>query len=180
MDKLEKERTKSALRKGLGILLCAAALAGCAGLHRKPPSTLDDFPLRRFDRVDAQLYRSGQPSREQLRELSARYGIRTVLKLNAGSDDAPPEVKVLHFPLNVLLAPQQAELEAILTAIEKSPKPLLVHCTHGEDRTGLIVALYRLRRGTAETVAYADMLQHGFHPYYGVKNAWQRRAEWLH
>ena len=157
-----------------------ALASGCAIFSPTPPdiSRLDGFPLRRFDRVDAVLYRSGQPSREQLRELQQRYGIRTVLKLNSGAEPAPEGVTVIDHPLNVMKEPSQQELQAILDAIEHSPKPVLVHCTHGEDRTGLVVALYRLRHGTATDTAYTDMMRHGFHPYAGVFAAWLHSAGW--
>lgn len=162
------------------LLLLAAAGGGCAYSVATPPDVrrLDGFPLRRFDRVDAAIYRSGQPTSQQLQELSQRYGIRTVLKLNHGPEVVPAGVTIIHRPLSVMTEPSPAELQEILDTIESSPKPLLVHCTHGEDRTGLIVALYRLRRGLPVELAYADMLRHGFHQYPGVFAAWLRRAGW--
>lgn len=153
---------------------------GCAAVYPTPPPAvpLDGFPLRRFDRVDEGVYRSGQPSGEQLRELYERYGIRAVLKLNGGADAVPPGVSVLHRPLSVMSEPDPAALRSILDELEATPKPVLVHCTHGEDRTGLVVALYRMRRGVPAEVAYADMVRHGFHPYPGVWRAWLRSAGW--
>lgn len=177
-------RFMTALLRGISfglLLLSGAALPGCATMYPTPPPsvTLDSFPLRRFDRVEERVYRSGQPSREQLRALTAHYGIRTVIKLNAGKDEAPPGVMVLHFPLHVLVAPTPKELDQILDVIEQSPKPLLIHCTHGEDRTGLVVALYKVRRGASPDSAFTDMMRHGFHPYPGVFGAWMRSQKWL-
>lgn len=167
-------------KKMLGLLLGAVVSSGCASLYPTPPDAehLDDFPLPRFDRVDSGVYRSAQPSGDQLRKLMTQYGIRTVLKLNTGVDAAPTGVTVLSHPLSVMKEPTVKELEAILEAIENSPKPVLIHCTHGEDRTGLIVALYRMRRGTTTETAYADMVRHGFHPYPGVWRAWLRSSGW--
>lgn len=165
---------------GWALLLSLAAVSGCAIFSPTPPDTmrLDGFPLRRFDRVDAVVYRSAQPSQEQLRELHRRYGIRTVLKLNSGAEAVPEGVTLIHHPLNVMKEPSPQELQAVLDAIDRSAKPLLVHCTHGEDRTGLVVALYRRRHGTATDTAYADMMRHGFHPYAGVFAAWLHSAGW--
>ena len=164
----------------LGLLLGVLLGSGCASFYPTPPDVahLDGFPLPRFDRVEAGVYRSAQPSGAQLQRLLVQYGIRTVVKLNTGSDAAPAGVTVLHHPLNVLKEPSAAELEAILDAIEQSPKPVLIHCTHGEDRTGLVVALYRMRRGTSTDLAYADMVRHGFHPYSGIWRAWLHRSGW--
>jgi len=165
---------------GWALLLSLAAVSGCAIFSPTPPDTmrLDGFPLRRFDRVDAVVYRSAQPSQEQLRELHRRYGIRTVLKLNSGAEAVPEGVTLIHHPLNVMKEPSPQELQAVLDAIDRSAKPLLVHCTHGEDRTGLVVALYRRRHGTATDTAYTDMMRHGFHPYAGVFAAWLHSAGW--
>ena len=85
---------------------------------------------------------------------------------------------VIHHALSPLVEPSPDELGAILDAIERAPKPVLVHCTHGEDRTGLVVALYRMRRGAPVDAAYADMVRHGFHPYSGLWKAWVRAAGW--
>lgn len=162
------------------VAVLSAIGSGCAYFVATPPDVrrLDGFPLRRFDRVDAAIYRSGQPSAAQLQELSRRYGIRTVLKLNQGAEPVPAGVTVIHRPLSVMQEPSAGELREILEAIERSPKPLLVHCTHGEDRTGLVVALYRLRHGASTELAYADMLRHGFHQYPGVFAAWLHGAGW--
>ena len=174
-------RPKSWLRI-LGCFLASMLLGttGCAALYPTPPSgpTLDAFPLRRFDRVDGEIYRSGQPSAEQLQQLTARYGIRTIIKLNRGTDAAPAGVAVRQFPLDVLREPTPQQLSQIVEAIATSPKPLLIHCTHGEDRTGLIVALYRVRQGGSPDAAFTDMMRHGFHPYRGVYAAWLRSQRW--
>lgn len=162
-------------------LLAFAVLAcGCAAFYPTPPcgAPLDGVALHRFDRVDAQVYRSGQPSLPELTELKARYGIRAVLKLNHGTDPLPPGVTAYYHPLDVMSEPTQEKLQAILQTLEQSPKPVLIHCTHGEDRTGLVVALYRMQHGASTEVAYADMVRHGFHPYPGVWRAWLRSAGW--
>jgi hypothetical protein len=181
LDKLQwRTSGKAGAPLAWALLFLLTAASGCAAFAPTPPDRvrLDGFPLRRFDRVDAVVYRSAQPSAEQLRELQRRYGIRTVLKLNSGGEPVPEGVTLIHHPLSVLKEPTPQQLQEILDAIDHSEKPLLVHCTHGEDRTGLVIALYRLRHGTATDTAYADMMRHGFHPYAGVFAAWLRHAGW--
>lgn len=164
---------------GLGLLVALGG-GGCAASYPTPPAPPphDGFPLRRFDRVDRDVYRSGQPTAAELRQLVARYGIRTVLKLNHGADAVPPGVTLLHRPLSALRVPEAAALSALLDDLERAEKPVLIHCTHGEDRTGLVVALYRMRRGSSVDVAFTDMVRHGFHPYRGVYGAWQQAVGW--
>ncbi len=162
-------------------LAVAAALAsGCAAMMPTPPAPppLDGNGPPRLQRVDGALFRSGQPSRADLERLVQRHGVRAVLKLNRGHDDAPAGVRVIEEPLDPLREPPPERIARILDEIDRAPKPLLVHCTHGEDRTGLIVALYRIRRGATVEEAYADMVRHGFHPYRGVWRAWLRAAGW--
>lgn len=51
----------------------------------------------------------------------------------------------------------------------------LVHCTHGQDRTGLVIGRYRvLHDGWTKDAAYAEMLANHFHPeLHGVHEAWE-------
>ena len=37
-----------------------------------------------------------------------------------------------------------ADVENCLALIAGAPKPVLVHCWHGSDRTGIVVAAYRI------------------------------------
>lgn len=145
-----------------------------------PPPTLDGYPLARFDRVSDGVYRSSQPSERHLRELVGRYRIRTIIKLNAGAEPELPGVKVLRHPINPLSEPSPRQLQGILDDIDRdrAQGPVLIHCTYGEDRTGLVVALYKMRHGTPVDAAYADMMRRGFHPYDGLFRAWVRAAGW--
>ena len=36
------------------------------------------------------------------------------------------------------------QMDEIIKLIEQAPKPILIHCESGADRTGLVSALYRL------------------------------------
>ena len=48
-----------------------------------------------------------------------------------------------------------------------------VHCAHGQDRTGLVVAVYRVRHGWTKAQAQAEMLRLGFHPtLLGLWQSW--------
>lgn len=160
--------------------LALSLSVGCAASFPIPPATptLDRLPLARFDRVAEGVYRSSQPSGADLRLLQERYGLRSIVKLNRGRDDAPAGVPVFHFPLDPEQTPSPKKVRAILDAIDQAEKPVLIHCTYGEDRTGLVVALYRLRHGASVPEAYTDMMRRGFHPYIGLWNAWLREVGW--
>lgn len=97
-------------------------------------------------RVSPTLYRSGQPTEEGFRLIEAA-GIRSVLNLREyHSDDDEAEgtsLQLLHYPVAAGKVSEQ-DIEAILRMLSKAPKPVLVHCWHGSDRTGIVVAAYRI------------------------------------
>ena len=41
--------------------------------------------------------------------------------------------------------PDEDEVESVLSLLEKLPGPVFVHCQHGCDRTGTIIACYRVK-----------------------------------
>ncbi len=47
------------------------------------------------------------------------------------------------------------EIAELLDIVRRAPKPLLVHCISGADRTGLVAALYRFAI-TGASAAVAD------------------------
>ena len=72
-------------------------------------------------------------------------------------------------PINYLRIDERAVLKAV--GIMQSPKnrPLLVHCRHGSDRTGLVCATYRvLVQDWTKEEAIEEMLlgDYGFHTYF--------------
>ena len=59
--------------------------------------------------------------------------------------------------------PDEHEVQAILSAVEEPQnQPIFVHCQHGENRTGLIMGLYRVQyeHWTPEA-AYQEMIADG-------------------
>ena len=60
--------------------------------------------------------------------------------------------------------PNDNEVDDILAKMgDPSLQPVYVHCTEGVDRTGLIIALYRvIEQGWAPKDAHDEMMAHGF------------------
>jgi protein tyrosine/serine phosphatase len=56
----------------------------------------------------------------------------------------------------------------------------LIHCVHGNDRTGLLVALWRLSQGWSKADAQAEMWANGFSGEPGLLAYWleQRVEDW--
>ena len=62
--------------------------------------------------------------------------------------------------------PSDVQINQILSALADTNNfPIFIHCHHGQDRTGLIIGLYRVEaQGWAPAKAYQEMLVNGFHP----------------
>jgi protein tyrosine phosphatase (PTP) superfamily phosphohydrolase (DUF442 family) len=99
------------------------------------------------------LYRSGQLDGNSLAEVIREQGIKTVVNLRgkySGTDWYDDEIStarrfgVRHFDFNLSASSEvtDEQMERILATIEHSPKPVLIHCKNGADRSGLVGALY--------------------------------------
>jgi protein tyrosine/serine phosphatase len=108
--------------------------------------------LPNFYRVNDVLYRGGQPSDDGFKRL-AQLGIKTVLDLRDDGERAQAEelkarsagLKYLNMPMGGFLKPNDkrvAEVMSILSSAEH--QPVFVHCQRGSDRTGTIIAIYRI------------------------------------
>lgn len=145
------------------------ALTGCA--H-------DDLP--NFAEVETGIYRGGQPTAEGWEKLKA-MGVTDDLKLNPESEASDDQAQYvdgvwLHYwPINLweqtFGEPKRWALNCAVSSIHPGT---YIHCSHGQDRTGLIVGLYRLQvEHWSKCSAYAEMRAHGFHPeLFGLQRAW--------
>lgn len=122
------------------------------------------------------LWRSGQPTTPDQWQYLKSLGITRVVKLNyeeegtdQGAIDAGLTVHVFSIPpkgdlKTVVEKPDYATIMAA-EAVMESSDGVLVHCTHGQDRTGLTVGVYRVKHDHhAKGDAWLEMLNHGFHP----------------
>ena len=100
----------------------------------------------RFYRINDSVYRSEQPNKKEFKAIE-NLGIRTVLNFRRNVKDnkkaADTDLMLIHQPLKSKTLNQEDIIQA-LGNIHHSPKPVLVHCWHGSDRTGVIIAAYRV------------------------------------
>lgn len=101
--------------------------------------------LGNFHRVSGEVYRSRQPDDEEFAMLRAA-GIRSVLSLreyHADPEKGAPGLNLYAVPMNAGEIDDEKISKAML-ALAEAPKPVLVHCWHGSDRTGVVIAMYRM------------------------------------
>lgn len=132
-----------------------------------------------FDTVVAgEVYRSSQPSATAISHFEKTYGIKTILNLRGAEekkawyDDEVAQSKALdinHIDFRMNSARELSEEEAmrLIAIMREAPKPLLIHCQAGADRTGLASALYLAAiAGKSEEVAEGQLsLRYGHIPY---------------
>ncbi|MGV6827413.1 MAG: tyrosine-protein phosphatase [bacterium] len=102
-----------------------------------------------------QVFRSAQLDAVTLSDKIREHDIRTVINLrgaNAGKDWYDAEKRVAdklsidHFDVRLVSTqlPTYPELQRLLELLDQAPRPLLIHCAHGADRSGLASALLLL------------------------------------
>ncbi len=116
-------------------------LSGCACCTGEP-----DYP-QNLHKVNDTIYRSGQPDNCDFQTLIKVYGIKSVINLREYHTD---QDDIGALPLQLFKIPLAAgsitenDLIIMLKTIKKAPKPVLIHCWHGSDRTGTAVASSRI------------------------------------
>ncbi|MEJ2528204.1 MAG: tyrosine-protein phosphatase, partial [Sulfurovaceae bacterium] len=102
--------------------------------------------LDNFYKVSEGVYRSEQPDSEDFDDIIS-VGIGEVLNLREyHSDD--DEVKMHEVKLHRIEVDtgemSEAQLREALKIIINRKSPILIHCWHGSDRTGAVIASYRV------------------------------------
>jgi protein tyrosine/serine phosphatase len=137
-----------ALIISLSTLLLVAALAGGWAGYLNLTGNLHEI-------APGGVYRSAQLSPGQLRDILREKNIHTVINLrgsNPGDSWYDAEVAVarqagaqhISLRMSALREPDDALVGELVNILRSAPKPLIIHCNAGADRTGLASALYQL------------------------------------
>lgn len=118
------------------------------------PEAFGSSDLPNFSQVNANLYRGAQPSEAGVREL-AKMGVKTIIDLRGEDKLSRREaiwakdagIKFIGVSLDNLFRPKTSDVNSILDKItDAENQPVFVHCQRGADRTGTIIAAYRISR----------------------------------
>lgn len=125
-------------------------------------------------RVSDELYRGAQPEPEGFRQLH-RLGIRTIVNLRQAHSDVeliqasgvgPDAFELRSLPMAAWDVGEEEVLTFLRIVNDPALRPVFVHCQHGSDRTGTMVAAYRVvMQGWTKQEAVQEMRRgpFGFH-----------------
>lgn len=103
--------------------------------------------------VPGEFYRSAQPSASQLEDYASRYGIKTVINLRGKNDKAAwyneeiaaaerLGIQHIDFAMSASAIVTHDVAEQLVEVMKSAPKPILIHCKAGADRSGIVSAIY--------------------------------------
>jgi protein tyrosine phosphatase (PTP) superfamily phosphohydrolase (DUF442 family) len=116
--------------------------------------------------IPNRVYRSGQLSGKSLEHYIMYYHLRSIINLRGPNPEdewyqiecgSAAHLGVQHYdvPIDSGCPPNPDELRDLVTVLQKCPKPVLLHCQSGIDRSGIAAAISRLLLDDTVTPAEA-------------------------
>jgi len=137
--------------------------------------------VENFCKITDGVWRGAQPTAEGFAELK-RLGVKTVVNLRALHSDRD-ELKGLglnyvHLPMTALIPDDDVVAAFIKVATDPHFRPVFVHCQHGADRTGVVIAAYRVTvQGWPMKKARRELPLFGFHEVFVSLEAYLDRFD---
>lgn len=127
---------------------------------------LEGLGLKNFGQVTPTLYRGGQPSAEGFQTL-ARMGIQIIVDTGRSKRDEAlvKKLGMRYIPLPWYCPfPKDKVFDRFVELIRNNPgKKIFVHCRLGDDRTGMMIAAYRMAQdGWTAKQAMQEMHEFGY------------------
>jgi tyrosine-protein phosphatase SIW14 len=137
----------------LGHLAALAAIFVPSGLSAAE-AQLQAPGIPNFHQVNDRIFRGAQPT-DQGWDSLAKLGVKVVVDLRRDREDGDHFIaaeakaveaagmRYVNIPMNGIVAPRDADIRKALEILN-GPDPVFVHCKLGKDRTGTVVACYRI------------------------------------
>lgn len=159
--------------KKLGYLVCSATAFAIVLSSSSPQQTAFAFPQTKFRQVEPDVWRGGLPRKNGLERLK-KMGVRTIVDL---MDEDPTkwrqaaeklDMKYVNIPTRRSRLIPSASIKQFLAIMEDpANRPIYVHCRSGRDRTGAMIAIYRIDNSNwSRERALKEMRSCGFNPMF--------------
>ena len=130
-------------------------------------------------RVTDELYRGDQPSTIGMQNLK-KLGIKTIVNLRSFHSDrdniGETGLEYEHIFMKVWHPEEEDAVRFLQIVTDPKRSPVLVHCQRGADRTGAMIAVYRLAvQGWSKEEAIREMTGGGFK----FRQTWENLPEWI-
>jgi len=135
--------------------------------------------LPNLHQVSDDLYRGAQPTAQGMQRLEA-LGVRTVINLRTSDTDGDlltgSGLTYERIPMTAW-RPKDRDVVRFLQIVANADRqPVFIHCRRGADRTGMMVAVYRIAvQGWEKEQAVAEMTQGGFR----FNSGWRNLVQYL-
>ncbi|WP_045391944.1 tyrosine-protein phosphatase [Falsirhodobacter sp. alg1] len=134
-------------------------------------------------------YRSAQPSAEDLALWTAETGLRSVINLRGAHEGAAwydsemagaAALGLVHYDFQMSAGKQLTLQDAarLVALLRAAPKPVLIHCKSGSDRTGLASAMLMADLGENEARAERQISIRYGHVSLPYTAAWPMDQSW--
>jgi len=130
--------------------------------------------IENFRKVNDRIYRGAQPDDAAWPAL-AKLGVKTVIDLRREVEHSvagekrlveAAGMKYVNFPMNGFDTPTSEQMLKVLAVMDGEGGPVFIHCKQGRDRTGTVVATWRMAREQwTNDKALAEARDCGLHWY---------------
>ncbi|MBC9248470.1 dual specificity protein phosphatase family protein [Paracoccus sp. 11-3] len=137
------------------------------------------------------VYRAAQMDGQALARWKREYGIASVLNLRGESNGADwyeteravaDRLGIQHIDFRMSASTQldAEQVKALLEVMRTAPKPMLIHCMGGADRTGLASALYvaGIDKSGEDAAEWQLSLRYGHIGIPWLSKAWPMNTTW--
>ena len=137
-----------------------------------PAEKLNLAGVRNAGKISEMLFRGAQPSAQGLAELK-KLGVITIIDLRGNHGPVAWEraqaeslgMRFVNIPVLGWSPPDNVQVAQFLRLVQQDPtQKIFIHCYYGQDRTGVMIAAYRIaQQNWTPDQAASEMNSFGFH-----------------